>query len=236
LEELKREKMKQMRRWVPILFLLVLLMSGCNFPLLGFGSTPAPGMGSEPGISSSLILFSDNFNAGRGNWRLIGSSLGSKIAYEHQGLRITINEINFAYWTTPGKQFGDVRVVVSGSRLGGPDDNYFGVICRFQPPESYYGFLISSDGYYGIIKVLDGKFQLLGVQNMQYSDAIIQGRATNRVRGDCIGNQLTLYANGIQLISAEDSEFATGDVGLIAGSHEIWGVDILFDDFIVYQP
>jgi len=213
-----------------------ILLAGCTFPLFNLGKNSTPAKGSEPGIPPSVILFSDNFNSGRGTWRLIGSNLGSKIAYEHQGLSINVNEINYAYWSTPGRQFGDVRVVVSASRLSGPNDNYFGVICRFQAPESYYGFLVSSDGYYGIIKVVNGQFQLLEKKEMEYSEVIIKDRATNRVRGDCIGDSLNLYVNGIQLETVHDSAFQTGDVGLIAGSHEIWGVDILFDDFIVYQP
>jgi hypothetical protein len=216
--------------------LAALLLAGCTFPLINTGTNSTPNMGSEPGLPSSVILFSDNFNSGSGVWRLIGSNLGSKISYEHQGLRISINEIDYAYWSTPGKNFGDVRVAVSASRLGGPNDNYFGVICRFQAPESYYGFLVSSDGYYGIIKVVNGQFQLLGSQNMEYSDVIIKDRATNRVRGDCIGDSLTLYVNAIELKTVKDNQLQIGDVGLIAGSHEIWGVDILFDDFVVYQP
>jgi hypothetical protein len=228
--------MLNLKKQILVGCLAATLLTGCTFPLFNTGANSTPTMGSEPGIPSSVILFSDNFNSGRGAWRLIGSNLGSKITYEHQGLRIVINEIDYAYWTTPGKQFGDVRVAVSASRMGGPNDNYFGVICRFQPAESYYGFLVSSDGYYGIIKVVNGQFQLLGTQNMEYSDVIIKDRATNRVRGDCIGGSLTLYVNGILLETVNDSEFQTGDVGLIAGSHEIWGVDVLFDDFIVYQP
>jgi hypothetical protein len=227
-----------MRRHIkfPFLFLIliVIFLMGCNFPFANSNSTPITG--SEPGVPTSVVLFSDSFGSKKSNWRLITSNLGSRIAFEHQGLRITINEINYAYWTTPGKQFGDVRVLVSASRLGGPNDNYFGVICRFQSPESYYGFLASSDGYYGILKVTNGQFELLGSPNMDYSDVIIKDRATNRVRGDCIGSSLSLYVNGILLKTVEDSEFHTGDVGLIAGSHEIWAVDILFDDFIVYQP
>jgi hypothetical protein len=217
-------------------FLADTLLAGCSFPLLNSGTNSTPTLGSEPGIPSSVLLFSDNFNSGSGEWRLIGSNLGSKISYEHQGLRIIINEINYAYWSTPGKNFGDVREAVSASRLGGPNDNYFGIICRFQAPESYYGFLVSSDGYFGIIKVMNGQFQLLGTQNMEYSDVIIKDRATNRVRGDCIGSSLTLFVNGIQLETVTDRGFQAGDVGLLAGSHEIWGVDILFDDFAVYQP
>jgi hypothetical protein len=228
--------MRTIRKSIIVLCFASILFPGCAFPLFNSSAYSSPTLGSEPGVPTSVVLFSDNFDTGRGNWSLISSNLGSRIAYEHKGLRVTINEINYGYWTSPGKQFGDMRVAVSASRLGGPNDNYFGVICRFQLPDSFYGFLVSSDGYYGIIKVTGGQFQILDSQSMEYSEVIVKDRATNRVRGDCIGNSLTLFVNGVLLKTVEDSEFRTGDAGLIAGSHEIWAVDILFDDFIVYQP
>src|SRR5512135_2944203 len=91
------------------LLIALLLLSGCSLPMINSGSNPSPSVGGEPGIPASVILFSDNFNTGSGVWRLIGSKLGSKIAYEHQGLRFSINEIDYAYWSTPGKNYADAR-------------------------------------------------------------------------------------------------------------------------------
>jgi hypothetical protein len=71
---------------------------------------------------------------------------------------------------------------------------------------------------------------------MQPSDSIRQGSATNRVRADCVGTTLTLYANGEVLYSIEDSSYASGDVGLIAGTFDEPGADIRFDNFVVLQP
>ena len=42
--------------------------------------------------------------------------------------------------------------------------------------------------------------------------------------------------NGQQLIQVQDAEFTAGDVGLIAGTYDVPGTDIRFDNFIVYQP
>jgi hypothetical protein len=53
---------------------------------------------------------------------------------------------------------------------------------------------------------------------------------------DCVGEALTLYVNGIQIASVADSDFAKGDVGLMAGTYDITGTDIHFDNFIVRQP
>jgi hypothetical protein len=47
---------------------------------------------------------------------------------------------------------------------------------------------------------------------------------------------LTLYANGTEILSVTDSTFDSGDVGLVAGTGDYIGTDILFDDFLVTQP
>jgi len=96
--------------------------------------------------------------------------------------------------------------------------------------------LISSDGYYGILKVRQGAYSLLSGTTMDYSNEINRARGTNRVRGDCIGPNLALFVNGNLLVQVADMDFSAGKTGLIAGSHDVIGVDILFDNFIVYQP
>ena len=35
------------------------------------------------------------------------------------------------------------------------------------------------------------------------------------IRGDCVGDKLTLYVDGQKALEAEDSEFETGKIGLI---------------------
>jgi hypothetical protein len=71
---------------------------------------------------------------------------------------------------------------------------------------------------------------------LQPTDAIHQGSALNHIRADCIGDTLTLYANGVKLAEVKDTRFPKGDVGLIAGTYDAPGTDIRFDDFTVYQP
>jgi hypothetical protein len=71
---------------------------------------------------------------------------------------------------------------------------------------------------------------------MQKHDAILTGTQINRVRADCIGNLLILYVNGILVGSAVDADFTSGDVGILAGTFDQPGVDVYFDNFVVYKP
>jgi hypothetical protein len=127
-------------------------------------------------------------------------------------------------------------VEVDATKNGGPDENNMGVICRFQNNDEFYYGLITSDGYYGIVKMAQGEFSVIGREYIEYSDLINQGDATNHIRLDCIDDVLTLYVNGNLLDQQTDSDYPSGQSGLIIGTYDTPGTDILFDDFYVYMP
>jgi hypothetical protein len=68
------------------------------------------------------------------------------------------------------------------------------------------------------------------------TDAIRQGEATNHIRADCVGSSLTLHVNGAELAEVQDDTLASGDVGLLAGTFDQPGTELLFDDFVVKRP
>jgi hypothetical protein len=121
-------------------------------------------------------------------------------------------------------------------KFGGPDDNEFGLVCRYIDQDNFYFFTISSDGYYGIGKYKQNHLSLIGMEQMHSSEFIIQGQSINHLRADCIGSQLTFYINGHKVKEVGDADFSTGDVGLIAGTFNTPGADILFDNFSVLKP
>ncbi len=125
---------------------------------------------------------------------------------------------------------------MDATRLAGPVDNRFGLICRFQDMDNYYFFIISSDGYYAIGKIKNGAASLLGQEMMAYSAAIVQGSGPNRLRFDCIGNTLTGTVNGQAVAITNDADFSGGDAGLITGAFDETGVEVSFDNFMVYKP
>ena len=183
---------------------------------------------------SSEILFQDNFADKKGGWDSVRTSEGVT-DYENGGYRILLTLQNADVWANP-KALNlptDVQVEVDATKQGGPDDNDFGVICRYQNDQNFYFFVISSDGYLGIGKVKDGNRQLVNRTEMPPSEAIKQGNDTNHLRADCIGDTLSLYVNGQLVDSQQDTEYGAGNVGLIAGSFQEGGVDILFNNFVV---
>jgi hypothetical protein len=125
---------------------------------------------------------------------------------------------------------------VEAIKIDGPDINSYGVICRMQDEKNFYAFVISSDGYAGVIKVADGVYQLINNQSMEFAPSVHQGRAINNLSVICKGNQLSFDINGENQFFISDDKFKVGDIGLIAGSFDEPGVDIFFDNLTVFQP
>ncbi len=203
--------------------------------------TGSPGSAAQqtltPGaVSTPEQIYFDDFTDPNSGWDQ-ASDNSYTTSYYQGAYRIQVNSEMSDSWANPiDLIFDDVRLEVDAAKNSGPDDNDFGVICRYLDSNRFYYALISSDGYYGISKVSPDATVLLGREHLDYSDKILQGSATNHIRFDCIGNRLTLYVNGQLLDQQTDDEYITGNVGLIAGTYETAGTDVLFDNFSVYVP
>lgn len=207
-----------------MLSLLVLGSLACSL----FAGTP------EAPVESN-VLFQDDFSDPVSGWDRVSVEQGVT-DYADGSYRILVNAANTDVWANPNLSFSDVQIEVDATKVGGDDNNDYGLICRYQDSQNFYFFYISSDGYYAIGKMAGGEQQLIGTDSMPTSDAIKEGNVTNRLRADCNGSTLSLYINGTFVASQEDSTYTSGDVGLIAGAFDVPGTDILFDNFLVLKP
>ncbi len=199
------------------------LLSACT-------SVPIPAV---PAASPGDVLYQEQFESNTTGWARIANDNGI-MDYDGGGYRILVRQPKLNIWSTSEQDFGDVRVEADVIKLNGPDENRMGLICRYQGGD-YYFFMISNDGYYVIGKFIGGMTLLLGQSEMQATDAIHTG-TMNHLRADCIGNKLTFYINFTEVASATDTDFPSGDVGVVAGAFSEPGVDVLFDNFVVIQP
>jgi hypothetical protein len=197
---------------------------------------PQPTTGGGGGVTQ--ILFQDDFSNTNSGWDRTHNEYGST-DYENGGYRINVIQTDSFFFGNPYQSFqNDVSIEVDATKIGGPDDNSFGLQCRYQDVDNYYFFYISSDGYDGIGIDNAGTKTIISSSdgNLVSDSNINQGAATNHIRADCIGSNLTLYVNGNQIATATDSTFTGGDIGLIAKSFSIAGTDIMFDNLFVYKP
>ncbi len=187
-----------------------------------------------PNGGSGAVLFKDDFSSSASGWDRMKSAEGI-MDYDGGSYRMLVNALQVDFWSTPHKDFSDVRLEVDAGKLGGPDENRIGLICRYLG-DQYYFFLISSDGYYGVGIFTNGQAALLGQSEMKYSEYIKMGAAINHLRADCNGDQLSLYVNGFPLAQVNDPSLKHGDIGLITGTFSQPGVDIVYDNFVATEP
>lgn len=216
------------KKGIICLLIVMLLLSGCQV----YQSIQPI---NESAVSGTL-LFSDDFTSNTNAWGTSGKNIG-EIIFEYEGLDIKVNTPNSLLWTVTADQFRDTQIEVDGVLLGGPSDDTFGVICRYQDNEHFYGFLLSHDGYYGIFKMDGGNMMLADSQaGLKYSDAIRQGGVVNHIQAVCQGETLRLTVNGTLLSEVQDSSYSQGQMGLIVGTYEIAGTEVFFDNLQIYQP
>lgn len=181
------------------------------------------------------LLFRDSFSTPNSGWVRYGDELYTA-DYVNGVYQIEINAPNYEAWSVPGLEFTDVHIDVKVKKSSGPDDNVYGVICRYNKPNDFYFFLMSSDGYAGIGLYKDGERTLLTGERMLPAEAIIPGTSSNDLKAECVGEELRLIINNVEVYAVQSSALSNGDVGLIAGTYEHPGVVIEFDDFRVNLP
>jgi hypothetical protein len=208
---------------LPALFLIILL-SACQSPWV-----------AELVTRSGQPLYHDDFSDPASGWTGTVSPNGS-LGYTDGSYRIQVQSPFYDLWAVSGQAYGDVQIEVDATRLAGPLSNRLGLICRFQDNANYYIFIISSDGYYAIGKIKNGAVSLLGQEMMASSTFIQQGDASNHLRFDCIGDTLKGAVNGQVIAITSDADFSEGDAGLLAGVFDESGVEVSFDNFVVYKP
>jgi hypothetical protein len=219
----------------------VLLLSGlacaATPPISSAGSeTPASqAAAGSTATADPAMLFRDDFADPTSGWARSKTADGF-MDYLDETYHIRVDKPQLVLWSTPGRVFENTRIEVTAKKAGGPDENTFGILCRYQDDQNFYFLLVASDGYYGIGKAKDGQLSLIGTPDMHFSNAIHTGQASNHLRADCDGSTLSLYANEIKLAEVQDADFPTGEAGLIAGTFEVPGVEIRFDDFTIWRP
>jgi len=212
------------------LFFILFLISFCLVTILACQF-------SIPPYSSGDVIFVDDFSISNENWDIWEKSNESAVSFFEDGLIMIVSKPNLDIITTNYVSYPDILIQTTAHKRLGTNDNTYGIVCRYLNDKNYYGFLISSDGYYGIIKVVKGEYKMLSSENMEFDESIHQGKEENNISAICEGNNLTLLINGIEKASVIDEDLTMGKTGLITGSFsEADEIAVLFDNFIVKVP
>lgn len=204
-------------------------------------------------------------------------------------LRLSVGESGSGLYSAARPYFEDFDLRVDARPMSGPEDNGYGVIFRlydryddypllpdswldsgivrrvisFNERYNYYLFLVSSDGFYRVARMLNG--DETDISTWIESPLVNTGmNVTNRLRVVGEGNQFTFYVNGerVQLCIPDDpnaqstfrlgecmggqmldtltdNAIGSGRLGVVAQVYtDLEGVDALFefDNVLVYGP
>ncbi len=174
-------------------------------------------------------LYADDFSSDNGDWGIIDG-----IVLAGQELQIEVPEINNYVWTIIADTFDAFDYQVDGRKLGGPDDNSYGVVYRFVDENNFYTFEVSSDGFYVINKFQDGEWTPL--TDWKSSPLVNTGFGTNVVEVEGIGSLYKFYINGVLVETLSDDTFSGGSIGVIASSYAEPNVSVAFDNVLVRVP
>ncbi len=216
------------KRWLcifSILMTLSLVISACQ-------AQPT----ADPSTLLGKVLYEDNFSDEKSGWQVVKSEQG-ELGYVDGAYRILLNVPLFTSFVGAQKAYNDVEIEVDVTKKDGPDESVYGVICRQEDEGNFYLFVISSAGYYGIGKVYQGVgVTFLGSEKPDMliaSDAIKKGNETNHLKVVCADTTLSMAVNGKQLLSVQDPDIQSGDVGFIVKTFDKPGIDVRFDNFVV---
>lgn len=110
----------------------------------------------------------------------------------------------------------------------------FGLLCRADARGNGYYFLISSAGYFSILKATAEQNNPVPLVDWQASDAIRQSNESNELLAVCVNDYLTFSVNGRFLAEVRDDTHDAGKFGVTLGAvgDSAW---VRFDDIIVRE-
>jgi serine/threonine protein kinase len=185
-------------------------------------------------FSPEQTLFSDDFSNPQSGWPSDQTQFG-QYGYQAERYRILAIGEGSVPWVSRDGTYDNLSLYADATPISG--NGYYGLLCRIQNDrQNFYYFVLGSDGSYDIGKLRDGEIRSLFADGTRYSDSINQGNQTNRIRADCTGSTLRLYANDVLLDEATDTDFSSGKSGMSVSASDTQGFEVIFDNFLVTTP
>lgn len=219
---------------------------------------------------AGAVLYTATFDAYADDWDQYPGRLSAQVV--DGALRIENQQPEAGPYSRTKQHFGDFDLLMETRAVDGPLDNAYGVIFRLQDKDTpspaddnYYAFLISSDGYYRVMRALDGDLQELSawipspaIRQGAGSDApsnwlrvvaqadhfrfYINGQAAavcipDEPDGQSTYNDITGECIGGQMLETlVDDTIASGQIGVIVRTLGLPGAVVEFDNMVVVAP
>ncbi len=188
-----------------------------------------------PGKESGQILFEDDFSDHSTGWEVVNNAYELK-SYSTGGYMISINQPGSRAISTTNLSYTNTQTSVETQKITGARDTQFGVVCRYQDKFNFYSFVISADGYAGIVRIVDGVKELIGSDQFLRVEILNLDDGLNRMTAFCSDDNLILEVNGETILEVKDDTFESGDTGLFVETFEVASAAVVFNDFLIKKP
>ena len=208
-----------------LLLVLLLLLSACSNGMQSATEVVLPTLVSD------AVLFQDDFSNPKSGWDR-ASQGGNSTDYADGKYRITLSTPQQDIWANPYQYFDqDIIVEVDVWQNPSTVQAAYGIICGYSDVNNFYALTIGSGGYVEIFRYQQGKrLTLISAKNQPGIDP-----EYNHLKAECTSSSLQLWVNGSLVAEVEALEVPYGDVGLIVSSFDEANVEILFDNFVVWN-
>lgn len=174
------------RLMIIIVLLLALSMAACS------PAVPVPQAGQ--------LLYVTTFDAFNDDWDLYEGELSAQVVTDagNAVLQIGVDSLQTGAFTVLDQAFGDFDLQANVTQVTGPENLEapgFGVIFRHKDNENFYAFMISGDGYYQVVRRLNGVDEELS--DWALSPAIQMGQAVNTLRVIGQGDTFKFFVNDV---------------------------------------
>jgi hypothetical protein len=175
--------------------------------------------------------------AAPGEWRT-GNDADAVGLVQNGVYDLLVKADDLTIWTTAGRNFSDGVYEVEATQIEGPLNNGYGMVFRVDDENNdFYLFKISGDGYAWI-----GRYRRGGEEEAEplvgewwfESEAINQGlNVTNRLKVEAEAGNMIFYVNDREVGRVTDDAFRSGDIGVMAETLGLGGVQVHFDNYRV---
>jgi hypothetical protein len=178
------------------------------------------------------VAMSDDFSDDQSGWST-NQTANYSVGYLAGEYRIWITAAGRLVRVTPGLNLTDSVLEVEARNAGSVLGDYGLLFALSDDSQSFYIFLVSSNGKYAIFEHTPGGWET--IQTWTASPWLSTGQGLNRIMSVHHQGQISVYANGAHLVTLPDDTLTGGRVGLVAQSSDEAGVDVRFDNFSAYR-
>jgi S1-C subfamily serine protease len=182
--------------------------------------------------------FTESFDGDLSNWTywvIYGNEDKVGLNADTNGLNVQLNaEDTSVYVFYDPYVYEDVILEVQASNAG-KNNNNVSLVCRYdENADTWYEFSIANNGLYWIYAYDGGYNQLTNGG----SNLIKTGKDTNTYTVGCIGNTLSLWINGQEVKTFQDTSYrlTKGQVGLNVTSFNVLPIEVDFGYFTIAEP